>query len=118
MRLSADSNSYIDFTYSMHNDTYLIDFTIQAVNMEGKLAATNNYVDIEWSQRARQIEKGYTYENRLAELTYKIAGEGTDYLSANKNDEKEVPERLTGLPSRTSSSLRYSWQMPTLKRPN
>ena len=62
--------------------------------MEGKLAATNNYVDIEWSQRARQIEKGYTYENRLAELTYKIAGEGTDYLSANKNDEKEVPERL------------------------
>ncbi len=94
MRLSADSNSYIDFTYSMHNDTYLIDFTIQAVNMEGKLAATNNYVDIEWSQRARQIEKGYTYENRLAELTYKIAGEGTDYLSANKNDEKEVPERL------------------------
>ena len=94
MRLSADSNSYIDFTYSMHNDTSLIDFTIQAVNMEGKLAATNNYVDIEWSQRARQIEKGYTYENRLAELTYKIAGEGTDYLSANKNDEKEVPERL------------------------
>lgn len=78
----------------MHNDTYLIDFTIQAVNMEGKLAATNNYVDIEWSQRARQIEKGYTYENRLAELTYKITGEGTDYLSANKNDEKEVPERL------------------------
>ena len=94
MRLSADSNSYIDFTYRMHNDTYLIDFTIQAVNMEGKLAATNNYVDIEWSQRARQIEKGYTYENRLAELTYKITGEGTDYLSANKNDEKEVPERL------------------------
>ena len=57
--------------------------------MEGKLAATNNYVDIEWSQRARQIEKGYTYENRLAELTYKIAGEGTDYLSANKNDERK-----------------------------
>ena len=76
MRLSADSNSYIDFTYSMHNDTYLIDFTIQAVNMEGKLAATNNYVDIEWSQRARQIEKVTPYENRLAELTYKIAGEG------------------------------------------
>lgn len=57
MRLSADSASYIDFTYAMHNDTYLIDFTIHAVNMEGKLAATNNYVDIEWAQRAHQIEK-------------------------------------------------------------
>ena len=46
------------------------------------------------SQRARQIEKGYTYENRLSELTYKITGDGTDYLSAGKNDEKEVAERL------------------------
>ena len=45
-----------------------LDVYKRQVNMEGKLAATNNYVDIEWSQRARQIEKGYTYENRLAEL--------------------------------------------------
>lgn len=93
MRLEADSASYIDFKYAMHPDTYLIDFTIDAVGMADKLASTK-YVDIEWSQRARQLEKGYTYENRLSELTYKITGEGTDYLSAGKNDEKEVPERL------------------------
>ena len=74
-------------------DTYLVDFTIDATGMANKLASTD-YVDIEWSQRARQIEKGYTYENRLSELTYKITGDGTDYLSAGKNDEKEVAERL------------------------
>lgn len=94
MRLYADSTSYIDFIYAMHNDTYLTNFTIQAVNMEDKLATSNNYVDIEWTQRARQIEKGYTYENRLSELTYKITGQGTDYLSANKNDEKNITESL------------------------
>ncbi|MDE5759802.1 MAG: membrane protein insertase YidC [Bacteroides sp.] len=94
MRLAADENSYIDFTYRMRNDSYLVDFTIQAVNMEDKLAATNKHVDIEWSQRARQIEKGYTYENRLSELTYKLAGDDTDYLSASKNDEKELKEPL------------------------
>lgn len=94
MRLSADSDSYIDFTYQLHNDSYLMDFTIRAVNMNGKLATTNDRVDIEWSQRARQIEKGYTYENRLSELTYKIAGDDTDYLSAAKNDEKELKEPL------------------------
>lgn len=94
MRLAADENSYIDFTYRMRNDSYLVDFTIQAVNMEDKLAATNKHVDIEWSQRARQIEKGYTYENRLSELTYKLAGDDTDYLSAAKNDEKELKEPL------------------------
>ena len=94
MRLSADADSYIDFTYTLHQGSYLADFSIRAVGMDGKLAAGNKHVDIEWSQRARQIEKGYTYENRLAELTYKISGEGTDYLSASKNDEKEVAEPL------------------------
>jgi len=94
MRLAADSASYIDFKYALHPNTYLVDFSIEAKGMENKLAASNNYVDIEWTQRARQIEKGYVYENRLSELTYKILGDGTDYLSANKDDEKEVPERL------------------------
>lgn len=94
MRLSADSASYIDFKYTLHPNTYLVDFSIDAKGMADKLAASNNYVDIEWAQRARQIEKGYVYENRLSELTYKMLGNGTDYLSANKDDEKEVPERL------------------------
>ena len=94
MRLQADSTSYIDFEYAMHPDNYLVDFNIRAVGMEGKLAATNKHVDIEWRERARQIEKGYTYENRLADLTYKIEGEGTDYLSANADDEQQVAERL------------------------
>lgn len=94
MRLSADSDSYIDFTYQLHNDSYLMDFTIHAVNMNGKLATTNDHVDIEWAQRARQIEKGYTYENRLSELTYKSAEDGTDHLSAAKNDDKELAESV------------------------
>ena len=94
MRLAADSASYIDFIYTMHPESYLVDFKIQAVNMDGKLASSNKSVDIEWSQRARQIEKGYTYENRLAELTYKVTGESTDYLSPSKNDEKELSEPL------------------------
>ena len=94
MRLAADSASYIDFEYAMHPDNYLVDFDIHATGMDGKLASTNKTVDIEWAQKARQIEKGYVYENRLAELTYKVAGEGSDYLSANGDDEKQVPGRV------------------------
>lgn len=94
LRLVADSASYIDFKYAMHADTYLADFSIEAKGMANKLATSNNYVDIEWAQRARQIEKGYVYENRLSELTYKISGEGTDYLSAGKDDKKEIAERV------------------------
>lgn len=90
MRLAANTESYIDFTYTLHPGSYLVDFTIQAVGMEGKLATSKQSVDIEWSQRARQIEKGYTYENRLAELTYRRSDESVKSLSAAKDDKQEI----------------------------
>lgn len=93
MRLAADSASYIDFIYTLKPDSYLMDFEIKATGMEDKLAGTK-YMDIEWSQRARQLEKGFTYENRLAELTYKVKGDDVDNLSAAKDDEKTLEQRL------------------------
>ena len=66
-----------------------MNFEIKATGMEGKLASTE-YVDIDWTQRARQLEKGFTYENRLSELTYKVKGDNVDNLSAAKDDEKDL----------------------------
>ncbi|MDR1004727.1 MAG: membrane protein insertase YidC, partial [Prevotellaceae bacterium] len=94
MRLAVTPDSYIDFRYAMHPDNYLVDFSIRAHGMGDKLSASTRYVDIEWSQRARQIEKGYQYENRLAELTYHLTSGDTDYLSAGKDDSKELPASL------------------------
>ena len=89
MRLAADSASYIDFIYTLKPDSYLMNFEIKATGMADKLASTN-YVDIDWSQRARQLEKGFTYENRLSELTYKVTGDDVDNLSAAKDDSQEL----------------------------
>ena len=89
MRLAADSVSYIDFIYTLKPNSYLMNFEIKATGMADKLANTN-YIDIDWTQRARQLEKGFTYENRLAELTYKVKGDNVDNLSAAKDDEKNL----------------------------
>jgi YidC/Oxa1 family membrane protein insertase len=94
MRLSAGEESYIDFIYQLQDGSYVADFTIQAVGMSDKLASSTNYVDIEWKQRVRQLEKGYTYESRLSNLTYKVAGDDTDNLSAGKEAEKSMIEHL------------------------
>lgn len=91
MRLIADEASYIDFIYQLKADCYLMDFEIRAVGMENKLASTD-YIDIDWSQRARQLEKGYTFESRLSELMYKLKGDDVDNLSASGNDEKKLED--------------------------
>lgn len=94
MRLVADSTSYIDFNYALHSGSYLVNFTIQATNMKGRLSPTVNYVDIEWNQRARQIEKGYKFEERYSTLTYKFTDAKTDYLSETKEVKESIPGRL------------------------
>ena len=94
MRLVSDESSYIDFIYVLHPDNYMMDFTIRANNMEDKLSASTQYIDIEWSQRSRQHERGFTYENRLSNLTYKYASDNSNHLSESKDEEKSVPERL------------------------
>ena len=93
MRLADENKRSIDFKYNLPTDNYSVDFIIEAVNMSSMLATTD-YVDIFWSQHARQIEQGYTYENRLSELTYKIAGQSTKGLSNSKDDSRKVEERL------------------------
>lgn len=93
MRLAADSDSYIDFIYTLKPDNYLLSFVIKATGMQNKLASTD-YVDIAWSQRARQLEKGFTYENRLAELMFKYNGDDVDNLSASKDDEKTLEGKV------------------------
>ena len=94
LRLQSEPGSYIDFSYALQPESYLVDFSIQAVGMEGKLATSKTSVDVEWAQRARQIERGYTYENRLSQLTYKKHGHGTDHLSAARDDDEQPTEAL------------------------
>lgn len=94
MRLLADNNSYIDFNYSLNNNSYVVDFTIQAVNMNNNLSSSVNYVDIEWNQRTRQLEKGFKFEERYSNLTYKFTGADTDYLSETKEIKENIPGRL------------------------
>ncbi|MBO7553284.1 MAG: membrane protein insertase YidC [Bacteroidaceae bacterium] len=94
MRLSAGADSYIDFNYALHQGSYLVDFTIQAHGMQGNLAQGNKSVDIEWNQRARQIEKGYTYENRLAQLTFMDMDRDIHEMNAARDDEKQPEETL------------------------
>ena len=54
--------------------------------MEGMFAPNYSQMDIDWQARCRQQERGFSFENRYATLTYKEKDSGTDYL--NETSEK------------------------------
>ena len=94
MRLQTTGAGYIDFAYRLLPDAYMVNFDIRAVGMQNFFPAALKTVNIDWSQRARQQEKGYDFEQRYTSLTYKPVDDGPDYLSEMKDDKETFEEPL------------------------
>ena len=72
-------------------DSYLLHFSISTEGLNGQFEPGRQLMTVEWGDSCRQQEKGFTFENRYASLTYKEVDGGTDHLSENKGD-AETPE--------------------------
>ena len=94
LTVTARDGQTLEMRYLLGQD-YMLHFSSVAKGMETLFAPTYNSIDIQWDERCRQQERGFTFENRYATLTYKEKGNGTDYLRETKEyaDEK-VEEAL------------------------
>ena len=94
MTAQAGNGGSLVLNYQLGKD-YMLHFSLQAQGLNGMFAPNYKEMDIEWTDMARQQEKGFTFENRYSTLTYKEKKGGTDYLSetSEKIDEK-IDEQL------------------------
>ena len=94
MTAQAGNGGSLVLNYQLGKD-YMLHFSLQAQGLNGMFAPNYKEMDIEWTDMARQQEKGFTFENRYSTLTYKEKKGGTDYLSetSEKIDEK-IEEQL------------------------
>ena len=84
----------ITVTYTLGKD-YLLHCSIKANGMAGNFAPNTSTMDINWQENCRQLEKGFTFENRYASLTYHLTEGGTDYLSETSAEIDEPIEETT-----------------------
>jgi len=94
MRLNVSNGGHLDLNYKLLPHSYMVDLTIQATGMQNFFHSTTNSMGIDWKQRARQMEKGFNFEQRYTSLTYKPVGESFDYLSETSDEKKDIPEAL------------------------
>ncbi|MBO4826152.1 MAG: membrane protein insertase YidC [Prevotella sp.] len=74
---------------------YMLHMKMQAVGMEGMFAPNYSQMDIEWTDQARQQERGFNFENQRSSLTYHLTEGGTDYLNEMKEAvDKPVEESI------------------------
>lgn len=94
MRLKASNGGFLAFNYRLLPNSYMVDMTVEAEGMQNFFSPSLKSMSIDWKQRARQMEKGYTFEQRYTSLTYKPADDSFDYLSETNNERKSIPEAL------------------------
>ncbi len=87
MRLATGNGTKLDLRYCLlSGDKYMMNVEVVTFGM-GKYATTQTKnLAIDWSQKIKQHEKGYDFENRYSSLTYKLTGDDTQMLSEIQDD--------------------------------
>ena len=84
MTATAADGKALVIDYRLGPD-YMLHTSLRTVAMAGIFPANCEALDIEWTDHAKQQERGFTFENRYSSLTYHFTEGGTDYLNETKD---------------------------------
>lgn len=94
MTALAGNGGAVILDYKLGRD-YMLHMSFRTQGLSGIFAPNCKEMDVVWNEKCRQQEKGFTFENRYATLTYKEKDGGTDYLSeTSKKENEEIEEAL------------------------
>ena len=93
LRLPLASGS-LDIDYTLRPDAYMVDMIIRANGISDLFTPSMRTLDISWNDRARQLEKGFDFENRYACIRYHRNDGKTKNLSETSDQEKDIEEAL------------------------
>ena len=79
----AGEGQTLTMKYLLGSD-YLLRMQMSVQGMAGLFAPSMQTIDVDWKDKVRQQEKGFSFENRYATLTYHKTEGGTDYLNEGK----------------------------------
>ena len=93
MRLPI-SKGTLDIDYRLRPESYMLDMIVTAHGLNDLFNPSTNVLYIEWADRARQLEKGFDFEQRYACIRYHEASGDTDNLSETSDEDEDIEEAL------------------------
>ena len=86
-------NQYIEFTYTVAKDEYMIDFDVKTVNMKNVIASNTNFVTLDWYVDLLKQEKAVDRYNG-SNVYYKFVSDDVESISGNRGGEKDGEKDL------------------------
>ena len=75
LRLPFARGGYIEQSYLLHKDSYLVDNAISFVGMDNVIPRNVSVFDMDWNVTIPRMEKGYKNESQYSMLDYYFSGE-------------------------------------------
>lgn len=94
MRLKTSGNASLDYVYVLPANDYMLNFSLKANALNTVMPAGTNSLEMQWTSKIRQQEKGYAFEDRYSQVHYKFVADDVETLSATSDDEKKLPNKL------------------------
>jgi len=92
MRLSYSPTQYIDYIYSLKGTGYKVGLTIKTTGLDEVIANTNT-INLDWTASMRKQEKDMDQERRYSTVYFMNTENDVDYLSENKDDQKDISDK-------------------------
>jgi YidC/Oxa1 family membrane protein insertase len=89
LRLYAGDNTYIEYTYSLEPQKYLVDFDINLVGLNRFVSLNEGPIKMNWNVEAPAIEKGKAWEDQYTGIYFKHLYGDVDYLSETSSKDEE-----------------------------
>jgi YidC/Oxa1 family membrane protein insertase len=92
LKLAVEKEKYIEYIYTLKNNDYLVDFSVNIVNMADVIRS--NYVTFDWSYMIPRSELSLKWERQRSTIYYKYLAGEIDYLSETSDDDKKLSEKV------------------------
>ena len=93
-RLKSESGSWLDFSYTLPANDYMIDFAVRSHKMNEVMPLGATYMVFNWDSKIRQQEKGRQFEERYSSINYKYVADDMEKLSEAKDDSRKISNKL------------------------
>ncbi|MDR2910482.1 MAG: membrane protein insertase YidC [Bacteroidales bacterium] len=94
-RLEVEPGRYIEYTYTMEHNSFMVGFDVNLQGMNRYIASNQSFINFAWSYDVPRQERASRFgEDRYTNITYKFFEDEVNSLSQVKSEEKDLTTRV------------------------
>jgi len=94
MRLPAGDKRYIEYVYTLEDDSYLVDYKINVVGLQDLISQNAGYINLDWKDQLIREEQSLSSEREASTVYYRFAEEDVDFISYTKDEKQSLKTKV------------------------